>query len=384
MSSPDRVVLEGVPRVHFYEGGDECPEDITFPSCLRAWLQYMGDGYGCKLAPADAADWRPGCGYAYLVGLTGLGFWLRWDQAGDEGVGCDAMLMAEDPREPVRRALDAVGHEHDILLKPDFLAPIAGERPAPQAGGCDEAQFRTRVIESLRAGRPVIAFGVAGPPEACLVTGYDEGGDVLIGWSFFQGDPGAAGPLEFESSGQFRKRHWFPDTSGLLLISERGQKPPVAEAHRRALEWAIQVMRTPEVRGRPSGLRAYRAWFESVREDANFASLDEEALGQHYRRHDLAVGFVAEARWYGSLFLRQVASQRAHVSHHLNSAADCFVAEHDLMWAVWEFARHGEPHEHPRRFAQPWIRQRINPLLRLAWQQDEQAAAYIEEALAGW
>lgn len=101
---PDRVVLEGVPRLHFCEGGDECPEDIPFPSCLRAWLQYTGDGYGCKLAPAEASEWRPGCGYACFVGLTGLGFWLGWDPVrGERGPG-DSLMMAADPAEPVRLA----------------------------------------------------------------------------------------------------------------------------------------------------------------------------------------------------------------------------------------------------------------------------------------
>jgi hypothetical protein len=33
---PDRLVLEGVPRVHFYEGGPSCPEDIPFPFVMRA------------------------------------------------------------------------------------------------------------------------------------------------------------------------------------------------------------------------------------------------------------------------------------------------------------------------------------------------------------
>lgn len=48
LDGPARVVLEGVPRVHFYAGGDRCPEDITFPSCLRACLEYLGNGLGCK------------------------------------------------------------------------------------------------------------------------------------------------------------------------------------------------------------------------------------------------------------------------------------------------------------------------------------------------
>ncbi len=35
---PARKVLDGVMRVGFYIGGDQCPEDIPFPSCLAALL----------------------------------------------------------------------------------------------------------------------------------------------------------------------------------------------------------------------------------------------------------------------------------------------------------------------------------------------------------
>jgi hypothetical protein len=42
------------------------------------------------------------------------------------------------------------------------------------------------IVESLAQGRPVISFGITSPPEAGLVTGYDEDGGVLYGWSYFQ------------------------------------------------------------------------------------------------------------------------------------------------------------------------------------------------------
>ena len=35
----------------------------------------------------------------------------------------------------------------------------------------------------------VIAIGVLGPEEPCLITGFDEDGKVLIGWNFFQDSP---------------------------------------------------------------------------------------------------------------------------------------------------------------------------------------------------
>lgn len=362
----DRLVLEGVPRVHFFEGGEECPEDITYPSCLRAWLQYVGDGYGCKLAPAEAAEWRPWCAYAYFVGLTGLGFWLGWDVAGDTGATGNALRMAADAAEPFRRPLEAIGYEHEIVLK---------------ESGATEADFRARILTSVEAGCPVIGLGVVGPPEACLVSGYDEGGDVLTGWSFFQSGPHAEPGLEFEPSGYFRKRNWFADTLGLIVIGKQGEKPPARETYRSALEWGLHAMRGPEVRGHASGLAAYRAWMGMLEDKANFADVNEATLRQRYEQHDFAVGIIAEARWYGCVFLWQVASQVPEWAQDLNAAAGCFEAQHDVMWGVWEYARHGEPSEHPKRLADPWIRERIHALVRVAYREDEEAARYIARAL---
>ena len=49
------------------------------------------------------------------------------------------------------------------------------------------------------------------PPEAAIVAGYDQGGHVLVGWSFFQQDPEFSAGLEFEPAGYFRKRDWITD-----------------------------------------------------------------------------------------------------------------------------------------------------------------------------
>ena len=37
-TAPSRLVLEGVPRVQFFEGEPRCPEDIPFRrSCVPSW-----------------------------------------------------------------------------------------------------------------------------------------------------------------------------------------------------------------------------------------------------------------------------------------------------------------------------------------------------------
>lgn len=162
---PDRCMLEGVPRIHFYEGSPFCPEDICFPSALKTCLEYLGDPIGCKHACPPTCG-LTSCGYSYLVGTTGGAFALCWSPDWEMNNAIACVAAATDDA-PYRRALESVGY--------------AGETIHKEPGRDNEAIFRERVIASIaQAHRPVIAFGVAGPPEAAIITGYDEGGDVLI------------------------------------------------------------------------------------------------------------------------------------------------------------------------------------------------------------
>ena len=77
-ATPTRAVLRGVPRVHFYEGGKRCPEDICFPSTLRAVLEYLGENVGCQHCRPKAKNWGLRCSYAYFTLVTGLGWQMSW------------------------------------------------------------------------------------------------------------------------------------------------------------------------------------------------------------------------------------------------------------------------------------------------------------------
>ena len=56
--------------------------------------------------------------------------------------------------------MDSVGYGCEIVRK--------------EPGRDNEAVFRERIVASIaQARRPVIAFGVVGPPEAAIITGYD-------------------------------------------------------------------------------------------------------------------------------------------------------------------------------------------------------------------
>jgi hypothetical protein len=387
---PVRRVLEGVPRVHFWEGGKRCPEDIVLPSVMRAMLEYIGEAdYGCKHCLAQNPEAKVLCTYSFLVGVSGAAAYLSWKE-GWHGDNPAIFYMSADAAAPERHVFEAIGYEHEWVAK--------------GPGGDGEALFRERIAESIGRGMPVLGYGVIGPPEPSIIAGYDEGGDVLIGWSFFQGMPEFAAGVEFEpagegqSAGYFRKRDWFKDTECLLIVGDKVDKPSLEETCRTALQWMLQVARTAMVRPEPdapewyrqrhNGLAAYEAWADHLLRDEEWPAGDEEALRAHHQIHNDAVGNLAEARWYGSVFLAQLVEgyaggpgKRGTQAEILHAAA-CYAAEHDLMWEAWELTGGiGNPEAY-RHMADPGVRRALADVVRQAREQDACAVEHIERALA--
>ncbi len=364
---PERCVLEGVPRIHFYEGARFCPEDICFPSALKSCLEYMGDPIGCKHTSPPARG-LAACGYSYLVGTTGEAFALSWSPDWRPSNAIRNLAVVTDDA-PYRYALDSIGYTcKSVHKEPDRD---------------NEAIFREHIVASIAQARhPVIAFGVIGPPEAAIIAGYDAGGEVLMGWSFFQGDPQFAGGLEFEPSGYFRKRDWFRETDGLVIIGEKHDAPKLDHVTKQALRWNIEVARRPLVNGLASGFAAYTAWAEALSHDADFPADDEATLRSRHMLHEMAVGTVAENRWYGAQFLLEAAE---HV--HYSLVEDLFIAagrlagEHDLMWKVWDAAGGNGNPQAWARLAEPAVRRQIIPLILEARDKDIDAVAHCEHAL---
>ncbi|NLS79656.1 MAG: hypothetical protein GXY76_20605 [Chloroflexi bacterium] len=377
--TPSRVVLEGVPFVGFYDQTQQrdkarCPEDVCFPSSMRAVLEYLGEpDWGCKHAKGREPC-RVHCTYSYLMGVTGCAFQLSWRPGWHED-NVEIMYMSDDPMAPFARAFRSVGYGFEVLQ--------------PVEGADNEAAWRQRIGESIRRGVPALAFGVIGPPECCVVTGYDEDGDVLIGWNCFQQMPPFNAGLEYEPTGEFRKRDWFKDTQSPIIVGEKQPCPPLKELYRDALQWALQVARTPLVTRydhavRHNGLAAYTAWAEHLERDSEFATEDMAALWQRFNVHDSAVGVVAEGRWYGGQFLMEAIEHLPYgMAEDLLRAAACYAGEHDLMWQIWDAVGGiGRSEDRVRNLARPEVRRKIAALIVRARDKDAEAAEHIERALS--
>jgi hypothetical protein len=375
--SPTRTehVLKGVPKIGFYTGGPRCPEDLTFPAVLRALAEYLGEDVGCYEVRTRSADPRFGCTYAYFLGTSGAAFQLgcsdHWDMSQN-----DPRRMAADPLAAFDHAFEAFGRSYAYL-------PVAD--PANGA-----AQLRQRIVASLDQGLPVISFGVVGPPEAGLITGYEEGGEVLLGWNFFQSDPNFAAGLTYDDNGYFRKRGWYADAEAVIIIGEKISRPEYPRLFRKSLEWAVELLTTPAVLvnggAQASGIAAYDVWMENLGRDREFATLDDRGLFWRFLVHDSLVGQVAEARWYGSVYLSRLANLAPGnlIRAEALRAAACLTEQHDLMWQVWDAVGGiGIDPSKSATFARPEVRRSMLPILQQARALEEQVAVHLAQALSG-
>jgi len=370
-----RLVLRHVPQVKFFDGGPRCPEDIPFPSVMRALMEYLGEeAYGCRSCQATPPSCRIRCSYSFFIGVSGVASFLNW-KPGWENDNVEIMYMSDDTGAPFEHAFQAAGYSYQVY--------------GPEAG---RELHRQKIIESIQKDRPVLAFGPIGPPEAALVTGYDDGGDVLVGWNFFQNIPDFNAGGEFEPSGEFRKRDWFnypPGFSFITVGDKKKERPALKETYRGTLEWMLQVARTPVTFGdRHNGLAAYDAWAEHLLRDQDFPQ-DNGVLFQRHDVHNSAVGFVAEARWYGSQFLIGLTEGGDDLVHpdaieDLYHAAALYAGEHSLMWQLWDLAGGNGHPEAWRKFADPVVRRQMVPIIRQARDKDARAVEHIERVLECW
>lgn len=371
----DRCVLAGAPRVGFYNGSG-APEDDLLPSAVKAVLRMRGENLGFVSRPGFRDPWHQV--HCYLLGSSGLAFRMVWNRdlwaMGDGSpYRCCTNAMA-----PIHRALRAAGYGCTVLLKPGF-AEEHEEQADPE---CDEAAWRRLVVESIRdRGLPVIALGVIGPPEPCLVTGFEDGGELLIGWNAFQEFEAEATGVTFEPDGQFRVRGWFQNTEGLVLIGDPIQRPDDIALDCDSLRMALEMMRTPRVRGRATGLASFSEWADSLLAEPFLPGLDADGIHQHYEVHHQRGGDLAEARAFGSCYLRDLVARHPDLREPIGAAERCFDDEHDLVWALWEFMSGMiKTDQGQDRFTDRGIRGRMAPLVRLMRTRDCEAATHLARA----
>ncbi len=330
---PTRAVLAGVPKIGYHI--HLCP----FPGSLYACMEYLGDP----------------CSYDYLMGVTGAAFRRFWQR--DDGGNVDLMYLAPEPH---RRAFEALGYECSTVPATDKDAMVQA------------------IKASIAEGRPVLAFGIIGPPECGIVAGYDQGGEVLIGYSYFQD---GSFPGYYELAGWFEKME--RGALGAILIGDKAARPPERAILKSTLEWAIDLARTPVWPNRPdhaSGLAAYDAWAAGMEVDADYPRDNPQVLGVRVMVHGDQTVMLDERR-NAARYLRSMVEVAPEAGDHLNAAATLYDQVADQVGRVWLWGHSMGP-EVGQALVDPNIRKGIAQGIRTAREKEARAVAYLAQALA--
>jgi hypothetical protein len=330
-ASPSRVVLEGVPRI----GMDV--HMSPFPGSLFSLLEYLKDP----------------CDYDYIMGVSGAAFRRTWNR--DDGGNVDFSYFG---KEPFKAILDALGYEYRMV--------------PPK----DRAVLLRALKGSLARGRPVLAFGIVGPPECGIVAGYDKDGDVLIGYSYFQD---MKQPGYYEQADWFTKASWHGVT-GFIVLEGRKPKPAPRAVLLSSLERAIRFARMKTLgKDHSAGLAAYDDWAKGLEIDADYPKDDAKVLDRRVMVHgDQCV--MLEERRDAAKFLRRMAQVAPEVAEELNAAAARYDQVADQGGKTWPW---GERYaDVGPDLADPAARRTLAAAVRTAREKEAEAVGHLERALA--
>ncbi len=193
--------------------------------------------------------------YADLLALSGAGNRLCWKPGCWNGGNIDILCCEEDPFAPHHRVLKAVGLRGIVRLASD----------------ADEAQARREIIASIDAGVPVIAMGIIGPPECCVVHGYLRDGEALTGWNYFQQDEGFAWDVPFVKDG------WYKGLVGYILLSQAEEVPSEKDSAIAAMRAIADHAHHADVRGVKVGFAAWEEMLTQL-ETADFSDCVQTML----------------------------------------------------------------------------------------------------------
>lgn len=329
---PSSTILPGVPRVGFHI--HLCP----FPGSLYACLQYLGD-------PHD---------YDYLMGVTGAAFRRLWNR--DDGGNIDLSYFGD---EPFRHAFEALGYE---------WTTVPAEKDA----------MIEAVMASIARGRPAISFGIIGPPEAGVVAGYEERGQVLHGYSYFQE----------RGNGYYHKRDWYETMDrnagkGLIVIGDKARAAPSdRETLARSLQWAIDLERTarrPTLPHHVGGLAAYEAWASGLEIDADYPARNTQVMQTRAMVHCDQCAMLYE-RHQAAAYLRKIARVAPKAAPSLQAAAAFYDQAADQEPAIWQWANWMAP-EALQGLADAGNRRAFAQAIRTARAAEAQAVELLEQAL---
>ncbi len=212
--------------------------NTMFPICVKAVSEYLGDDIS----------------YALIMAATGAAFRLVWNRKDWDLSNIDIYHTLHESNDIYRWAAKALGREFFFLGREESTT---------------KKEFVSFIKSHLEKGCPVIALGIIGPPEPCIIAGCESDGSAVMGWNFFQHDSEYATAVKIMDNGYFYCDNWWEntDTQAVMCI---GEATGIPYTDNEIIQNAIDIMTAREEHTYAKGIKAYDAWEEMLSDDKWF------------------------------------------------------------------------------------------------------------------
>ena len=229
------TILYGIRRIRHGAYGS----NTMFPICVKAVSEYLGDDVP----------------YAYIMAATGAAFRLVWNRNAWDLSNIDIYHALRESNEIYQYGARALGREFDFLGRDEDT---------------EKEDFAAFIRSKIAKGFPVIALGIIGPPEPCIIAGYEESGESVAGWNFFQDDDEFSSGISFMDNGYFRSDKWWENTDTQAVMCIGAVSDSALWGDREIVKMALDIMEARDEGAYAKGIGAYDAWKDMLSDEKWF------------------------------------------------------------------------------------------------------------------
>lgn len=328
LMSENSAILYGVPKVGYGVYG--C---TPLPICLKACANYLGQDIS----------------YEYAMVASGSAFRLVWDTTCWNGGNVDVILTYDNPTKIYQTGVNALGWKYNLLGR---------------SKETKKEDFIKFIKEQIDNGLPCIAIGIIGPPEACIITGYRNNGETLLGWNFFQDSPENGGSVGIDESGYFISESWW-DNQDTVAVMSIGEMTGELFTIKDITDNAISVLTGRKKDHYAKGILAYDAWRKALSNDKEFP---ENAilpiLIERLMCQGDAMDCLSDGRYNASRYFESLAKEKSEHQKTFKSLANNFKTVYKNMYKMSETLGGWERNEQQmRNLATRGTRERLIKLI---------------------
>lgn len=220
-----KKVLNNILRIYEIKS-----ENYMFDACMHSAMKHLNEDTSLD--------------YVFFAGVTGDLFTQIWCSPNWQ-YNDSYSTVCRDSQLPIKAAFDACGYEYEYIQKEEIKNNMD--------------KYIAKIKTSIDKGVPVLTFGIVGPPVCSIICGYDDDGDVLMGWAQFQDNNNRTEP-----NGYFRKRNGLEESQALIYFGPKKATPSPSESIRKSILNIPQLVSKKPKHNILFGKDAFEAWADSL------------------------------------------------------------------------------------------------------------------------